>query len=101
MVRKHIKPLQVDSRLSLAQFLCFRLGGIVVVSIVGCDRDVVVAIELVVAIKIGEVRIVIHVAHNLIVRGLVLISSSNSSSPPLSIYHELAIKLEKEREQGK
>jgi hypothetical protein len=41
------------------------------------------------------------VAHNLIVRGLVLISSSNSSSPSLFIYDELAIKLEKKREQGK
>lgn len=70
------------------------LGVFVVVSIVGCDRDVIVAIELVVAIEIG---IGIHMVHNLSVRGLVLISSLNSSSPPLFIYHELAVKLEKKR----
>jgi hypothetical protein len=68
----------------------------VVVSIYGCDRDVIVAIELVVAIEVG-IRIGIHVVHNLSVRGLVLISSLNSSSPSLSIYHELAVKLEKKR----
>jgi hypothetical protein len=96
LLRKPIKPLQVDSRLSLAQFLCFRLGVFVVVSIYGCDRDVIVAIELVVAIEVG-IRIGIHVVHNLSVRGLVLISSLNSSSPSLSIYHELAVKLEKKR----
>ena len=96
LIRKLTKPLQVDSRLSLAQFLCFRLGVFVVVSIVGCDRDVFVAIELVVTIEIGT-GIVIHVVHNLSVRGLVLISSLNSTSPPLSMYHQLAVKLEKKR----